>query len=152
MRQRTALGLLFAALLVPLSAAILVALKDFSIAGIQAAFTYAVMLAAFTVPITLLVGLPLLIWYRRAGWHGWHHYVIGGAGLGLLPVVVFAALGSISLAFALGLAVGGASSALLLWVFTGRHDARAENGGLTLSLASPAGARAGRQDPSRMSG
>ena len=126
MNQRTCIGLLLAAMLVPVAAAVGLVFNDFSLRGIQAAFGYAAMLAVFTLPITLLVGLPLLIWYRRAHWHAWYYFVFGGAVLGLLPVLVFAAAGTVSVTFALGFTVGGALSALLLWYFTGRVEGQTD--------------------------
>ena len=126
MIQRATLGLLLAALLLPVASAAGLIAADFSVTGVKAAFAYAALLAAFSVPITFILGVPLLMWYRRARWHAWHQYVVGGAVLGLLPLVLFAIRGSVSVLLSLALAIGGAVSALLLWAFTGRHEAKAE--------------------------
>lgn len=67
--------------------------------------------AVFTVPATLVLGLPLFFVFRWRGWTYWRQFALGGGALGLIvlvyaPPLVFLACGVLS----------GSVAALTLWL------------------------------------
>jgi hypothetical protein len=64
----------------------------------------------FTLPATLVLGVPLFLIYRRLGWTAWWAYALGGAGIGALCVLTAPAAIT-----ALLYPTSGAVAALTLW-------------------------------------
>ncbi len=69
------------------------------------------MASFFTLPATLLVGVPLFLLYRWRGWTSWQSFALGGAAVGSL-VVLFAP----SLFFLGAGVISGTITTLTLWV------------------------------------
>jgi hypothetical protein len=121
MNFRVLLGLLLAASVLPIAAFCTLLAQDPTLPGFTVAVAYAGVFALFTFPIALLLGIPLLLWYRANRWHAWYHFAIGGALLGLLPLGVMTLFGRIPLQLPLLLQLVGAGSALVLWAVVGRR-------------------------------
>ncbi len=48
--------------------------------------------AAIAYPIALVVGVPAYIFYRKMGWTGLFHYIIGGLFLSIFPIAILVVL------------------------------------------------------------
>jgi hypothetical protein len=83
-------------------------------------YIFAGPIAIFAYAVTLLLGLPTFLWFRKRRWLALWHFAIGGAVLGLAPLTFFAGLGGpLALSFvaaqALGFAGIGLTSACAFW-------------------------------------
>ena len=126
MNIRALLGLLLAASLLPITVACMIVAQEPTLHGAEAAAAYASFLALFTVPISFVIGLPLLSWYKAKRWQAWYHFAIGGALLGLLPLGVMAFFGEVPVHLPFLLQLVGAGSAIVLWVVVGRAPTKRE--------------------------
>jgi hypothetical protein len=83
-------------------------------------YVFAGPIAIFAYAVTLLLGLPTFLWFRRRRWLSFWHFAIGGAVLGLAPLAFFAVIAApLALSFLavqpLGYAAIDLVSACVFW-------------------------------------
>jgi hypothetical protein len=79
-------------------------------------------LSFFTYAVTIVLGAPLVIWFRRRRWSELWRYAVGGAVLGVVPLIVIWRWGEIPLLAGPVFSFIGASSAAVFWLIAVRGN------------------------------
>jgi hypothetical protein len=95
------------------------------VSGDQQGIAGAIWIASFTIPATVVIGIPLFVLFRRRAWFQWWHFLVGGLVIGLACALPFLFRGwEIAALFApyfavFGLLHGAAFWLLAIWRNTG---------------------------------
>src|SRR5687768_3771591 len=82
--------LVIAFLLAPAAAPLLIGLMLGFEGVFGLSYIFAGPIAVFAYAVTLLLGLPTFLWFRKRRWLSFWYFAIGGAILGLAPLAFFA--------------------------------------------------------------